>query len=63
MEAELQRQEAETAMLQESAQLRLGKFLEQNPTIAKKLLELGLETRPPAQFMNDQSSCQRRRKR
>jgi len=43
MKAELQRQQADTAMLQEPAQLRLGRFLEQNPTIAKKLLELGLE--------------------
>ena len=48
-------------MLQEPAQLRLGKFLEQNPTIAKKLLELGLETRPPAQFMNDQTSQSKER--
>jgi hypothetical protein len=59
MKAELQRQQVDTAMLQEPAQLRLGKFLEQNPTIAKKLLELGLETRSPAQFMNDQTSQKR----
>jgi hypothetical protein len=56
MKAELQRQRRDTAMLPERAQLRLGKFLEQNPTIAGKLLELGLETHSPAQFMSDQVS-------
>jgi len=56
MKAELQRQRRATAMLLERAQLRLEKFLEQNPTIAERLLELGLETRSPAQFMNDQTS-------
>ena len=56
MKAELQRQQADPKMLQEQAQLRLEKFLEQNPTIAAKLLELGMEKSSPGQFMNDQTS-------
>jgi hypothetical protein len=60
MKAEFQRQQADPKMLQEQARLQLKKFLEQNPTIAAKLLELGMEKRSPAQFMNDQTSQERR---
>jgi hypothetical protein len=56
MKAELQRQQADPKILQEPAQLRLEKFLEQNATIAAKLLELGMEKSSPGQFMNDQTS-------